>query len=148
MAMGQLKSAPWVNSVPAPTIVLITPKSFPRVRSPNDIGNLTVIAFPNGCSYRRRLEAWLGSAKLHPDRVMEFQSYHAIVACVAAGSGFAVVPRSVIRMTPGQSEVSVTSLPQAVSKARTQLVWRLGYHSVALDAMKKLLAVSALKKVA
>lgn len=129
-------------------LVLITPKSFGRIRSPGDIGNRTVIAFATGCSYRRRLESWLGAAKVLPDRVMEFQSYHAIVACVAAGAGIAVVPRAVIELTPGGREVAVTSLPSNVAKARTQLVWRPGHHSVALEAMKKLLASTALRKAA
>jgi DNA-binding transcriptional LysR family regulator len=129
-------------------IVLITPKSHSRVSSAKDIGNLTVIAFANGCSYRRRLEAWLGTAKVHPDRVMEFQSYHAIVACVAAGTGIAVVPRSVIEMTSAGKEVRVTSLPEATAKAKTQLVWRPGHDSVALDAMKTLVPTLALRKAA
>jgi DNA-binding transcriptional LysR family regulator len=121
-------------------LVLITPKSSGRIRTPKDIGKRTVIAFPAGCSYRRRLEAWFATAKLLPDRVMEFQSYHAIVACVAAGSGIAVVPRSVIEMTHGGREVVVSALPAAVAKSRTQLVWRPEHHSVALEALKKLLA--------
>jgi DNA-binding transcriptional LysR family regulator len=120
-------------------IVLVTPKSYPRIRKPRDIGRLTVIAFANGCSYRRRLESWLGTAKIHPDRVMEFQSYHAILACVAAGSGIAVVPRSVIGMTSAARDVNVVSLPAATAKAATRLVWRPSHHSVALEALRKLL---------
>src|SRR6185295_16043429 len=88
-------------------LVLITPKSCGRIRSPQDISTRTVIAFATGCAYRRRLESWLAMAKVVPDRVMEFQSYHAIVACVAAGSGIAIVPRSVIAMARGAREVSV-----------------------------------------
>src|SRR5258706_5855400 len=42
-------------------LVLITPKSFGPVRSPKDLENRTVIAFTTGCSYRRRLGAWLGA---------------------------------------------------------------------------------------
>jgi DNA-binding transcriptional LysR family regulator len=128
-------------------LVLITPKSFGRIRSPKDIGKRTVIAFANGCSYRRRLESWLAGAKVLPDRVLEFQSYHAIVACVAAGSGIAVVPRSVIEMTRAGSEVASTPLPSAIAKARTQLVWLPAHHSVALEALKALLA-PPLKKAA
>ena len=120
-------------------IVLVTPKSYPRIRTPRDIGKLTVIAFASGCSYRRRLEGWLGTAKVHPDRVMEFQSYHAILACVAAGSGIAVVPRSVIGMTSAAKDVNVVSLPAATAKAATRLVWRPSHHSVALEALRKLL---------
>ena len=117
-------------------LVLIAPKNHPRVRVPSDLGNLTVIAFANGCSYRRRLESWLGSDKLHPDRVMEFQSYHAIVACVAAGSGIAVVPKSVLEMTSAGRQVSVFPLPAPIAKAKTQLVWRPTHHSIALEALK------------
>ncbi len=129
-------------------IVLITPKSQSRVSTPKDLRDLTVIAFANGCSYRRRLESWLGTAKVHPDRVMEFQSYHAIVACVAAGTGIAVIPRSVIGMTSAGKEVKVTPLPQAIATAKTHLAWRPGHHSVALEAMKKLMPALALRKAA
>jgi DNA-binding transcriptional LysR family regulator len=121
-------------------LVLIAPRGARRIRSPRDIGNRTVIAFAAGCSYRRRLEAWLGAAKIAPDRVLEFQSYHAIVACVAAGTGIAVVPRSVIHMSLGEKDVAITPLPQEIAQARTRLAWRAGHHSVALQAMKTVLA--------
>ena len=117
-------------------LVLITPKSFRKIKTPSDIGRTTVIAFATGCSYRRRLEAWLGAARVVPERVMEFSSYHAIVACVAAGAGIAVVPRSVIRVSLAASGVATHPLPSAVSKARTFFVWRQGHQSIALDALR------------
>jgi DNA-binding transcriptional LysR family regulator len=67
---------------------------------------------------------------------MEFASYHAIVACVAAGAGIAIVPRSVIRVSLAASGVAIHSLPPAVAKARTCFVWRRGHRSIALDAMR------------
>ena len=70
---------------------------------------------------------------------MEFQSYHAIVLCVAAGSGVALVPRSVIEGAKGAREVVINPLPQAIARARTQLVWRQGHDSVALEALQQLL---------
>lgn len=124
-------------------LVLIAPRSSPRIRSPRDVASRTVIAFATGCSYRRRLEAWLGGAKVAPGRVMEFHSYHAIVACVAAGTGIAVVPRSVIHMALGEKDVAITPLPQEIAQARTRLAWIAGHHSVALQAMKTLLATRA-----
>jgi len=120
-------------------LVLITPKSFGPILSPKDIGNRTVIAFTTGCSYRRRLEAWLGASKVLQDRVIEFQSYHAIIACVAAGSGIAVVPRAVLALTHAGRNLAVTTLPAKFAKTRTQLVWRRDHQSVMLDAMTQLL---------
>ena len=124
-------------------LVLISPRGSRRIRSPRDIANRTVIAFATGCSYRRRLETWLGGAKVVPNRVMEFQSYHAIVACVAAGTGIAVVPRSVIHMSLGEKDVVIAPLPRDIAQARTRLAWRAGHHSVALQAMKTVLATKA-----
>jgi DNA-binding transcriptional LysR family regulator len=121
-------------------LVLITPSGSSKVRAPKDIAGSTVIAFAAGCSYRRRLEDWLGKGRVVPDRVMEFASYHAIVACVAAGSGVAVVPRSIIRAVLGAGQVDVHPLPAAVARARTQLVWRRGQASGALEALRRQLA--------
>jgi len=118
-------------------LVLITPKSFRRIKTPRDIGRTTLIAFAAGCSYRRRLEGWLGDAKVVPERVLEFGSYHAIVACVAAGAGIAIVPRSVIRVSLASADVATCALPAAVAKTRTFLVWRQGHQSILLDAMRE-----------
>src|SRR3954471_12232402 len=120
-------------------IVLITAKGRRPVRRPREIGNLTVIAFTEGCSYRKRLEAWLATDQVQPERVLEFQPYHAIVACVAAGSVIAAVPRSVLEMTPAPQEVSVIPLPPMTARAKTHLAWRPAHRSVALDAFKALL---------
>jgi len=116
-------------------LVLVTPPALARIRAPRDIGRTTMIAFTTGCSYRRRLEAWLGGARVVPERVMEFGSYHAIVACVAAGAGIAVVPRSVLRTVPAARSVAVHALPPAVARAWTHLVWRRGERSAALAAL-------------
>ncbi len=116
-------------------LVLITPPSLEPIRAPKDIGHTTLIAFTTGCSYRRRLEAWLGSANVIPERIMEFGSYHAIVACVAAGAGIAVVPRAVLRTVPAAKNVAAHALPASVAKARTHLVWRQGEKSPALAAL-------------
>jgi len=117
-------------------LVLITPKSFGRVRTAKDIGHASILAFAAGCSYRRRLEAWLGRSKLAPDRVMEYGSYHAIVACTAAGAGVAVVPRSVIDAVQPKRDVAIHPLPADIAEARTMLVWRKGHRSAALDALR------------
>lgn len=117
-------------------LVLITPKSFPPIKTPRDIGERTIIAFGAGCSYRNRLEDWLKRARVIPDRVIEFSSYHAIVACVAAGAGIAIVPRSVIRAVGSGSQVALYPLPAGIAHAKTLLVWRRDHRSTALDAMR------------
>ena len=116
-------------------LVVIEPRSGAPMRSPRDVAGRTVIAFSAGCSYRRRLEEWLGGAAVVPSQVMEFASYHAIIACVAAGAGIAIVPRSVLKLTNAEKELRVGALPRRTAKARTMLAWRAGHRSIALDAL-------------
>jgi len=118
-------------------LVLMTPKGL------TDIRHAVVLAFAAGCSYRRRLEAWLGRSGIAPERVMEYGSYHAIVACVAAGCGIAVVPRSVIRAVRPQKQVALRPLPRDVAEAKTQLVWREGHRSSALEALRGVLRAAS-----
>ena len=121
-------------------LVLITPLGFGRVATARDLGRATIIAFTTGCSYRRRLETWIGRAGVVPAQVMEFASYHAIVACVAAGAGIAVVPRSVIRAVGARHDVRTHTLPADVARATTMLVWCPGHESSALRALRGMLA--------
>jgi DNA-binding transcriptional LysR family regulator len=118
-------------------LVLITPKGHRPVKTPADIDERVVLAFATGCSYRRRLEAWLGRSSVVAERVMEYGSYHAITACVAAGAGIAVVPRSVLRVVGAESQVAAHALPAQVAKARTLLVWPRGQPSAALMALRE-----------
>jgi DNA-binding transcriptional LysR family regulator len=118
-------------------LVLITPKGHAPVKAPKDIDQRVVLAFTTGCSYRRRLETWLGRASVVAERVMEYGSYHAITACVAAGGGIAVVPRSVLRVVGAEAQVAVHALPPAIAKARTMLVWAHGHQSTPLTALRE-----------
>jgi DNA-binding transcriptional LysR family regulator len=113
-------------------LVLICPKKFDIKNEPH----AAILAFAAGCSYRRRLEAWLARAKIAPERIMEYGSYHAIVACVAAGAGVAVVPRSVLDSIRNKLAIETKILPRETAIAKTYLVWRTGHQSAALDALK------------
>jgi len=123
-------------------LVLVTSKAIPRVSGPADLGRTTLIAFTQGCSYRKRIEEWLGSANLMPERVLEFASYQAMIACVAAGTGFAVVPKSVLGALRATKSIRQHPLPKRFSHNRTHLVWN-GDPSPSLVALMSLLASAA-----
>jgi DNA-binding transcriptional LysR family regulator len=92
----------------------------------------------NGCSYRKRIEEWLGSASMMPARTLEFASYQAMIACVAAGTGYALVPRSLLASLRAGSEVKQHDLPPRIRRNRTHLVWQ-GAPSSALRRLQELL---------
>jgi DNA-binding transcriptional LysR family regulator len=122
-------------------LVLITPRDHPAVHAPRDVALDTVIAFPAGCAYRRRLARWLGPAHAAA-RILELASYHAIVACVASGTGVALVPRSVLATLRSGRNVRAHALPRSVARVVTALVRRRGERAPAIDALQSLLAQS------
>ena len=121
-------------------LVVVAPKSHARIRSARDVGADTVIAFPAGCAYRRRLQRWYAASELVPERVLELASYHAIVACVAAGTGIAIMPQSVLNAVRGGENLAVSPLAKNEGRVTTCLVWRKGESSPALNVLKAELA--------
>ncbi|MDB5953754.1 LysR family transcriptional regulator [Ramlibacter sp.] len=119
-------------------LVLITGEDVRPVRRASDLAGMTLIAFANGCSYRKRVEEWLGASALMPARTLEFASYQAMIACVAAGTGYAIVPRSLLATVHSAKDVRQHELPARVRRNRTHLVWQ-GTPSTSLVRLQELL---------
>lgn len=119
-------------------LVLITAKNAPAPRGAAHLDGCTMVAFPHGCSYRRRLVEWLAEAGASPARLLDLGSYHAIVACVAAGTGVGIVPAEVLDQTVLAGAVQRHRLPARLRVNRTHLVWT-GDASAPLRALLELL---------
>jgi len=120
-------------------LVLTAPKSFPPLQDAEQISGRTVIAFETGCAYRRYLDEWLLHAGIVPGAVMSVNSYLAILASVSAGTGFALIPQSVLDLVTSLDDYRCCRLPGKLSAVRTMLAWRSDYRSAKLDALKALL---------
>ncbi|MGH8779276.1 LysR family transcriptional regulator [Paraburkholderia sp.] len=116
-------------------LVMLTPRGHRPIREARDIALSTLVAFERGCAYRSYVERWYAQNGLRPARVLELGSYHAIVACVAAGAGVAVAPRSVLELQPQMNDIAIHSLG-ALGKIDTLLIWRRGHFSAALNALR------------
>jgi len=116
-------------------LVVIAPHSHPSIRRAEDVRTDTIIGFPSGCAYRRHFQSWLASGGVVPDKVLDLSSYHAIVACVASGTGIAMAPRSVLETIRGTESIAVYPLPKK-GAVMTSLVWRKGESSLALKALQ------------
>jgi DNA-binding transcriptional LysR family regulator len=119
-------------------LTIISAASHVPIRRPQDVDGDTVIAFPNGCYYRRVLQRWLGERRLPSVRILELGSYHAIVACVASGTGIALAPESVLE-TVQHASVTRHALPKVHSDVVTPLIWRASEQSPALVALRELM---------
>lgn len=122
----------------AERLVIISSTDHARISRPRDVQQDSVIAFPNGCAYRRALQRWLGPKRQGAIRVLELASYHAIVACVASGTGIALMPESVLA-TLHSAPVSRHPLPGVYANIVTPLVWRKAETSPALRALHEVL---------
>ena len=118
-------------------LVLITSRDAAPVTRAADLTGATLIAFANGCSYRKRLEAWLGASGVMPARTLEFGSYQAMIACVAAGTGFALVPRSLLAALRSATDVRQHEVPARIRRNHTHLVWH-GTPSTALTRLQEI----------
>lgn len=111
-------------------LLMILPAEHPPVHDVAEVRLRTLAGFARGCTYRQLAEDSLGT----PLTVQEVGSYHAILACVAAGACVGVLPRSVLQLlgTP-----PLRSLPLA--EVDTWLVWREGYATAAFERWRGLL---------
>jgi len=123
----------------AERLIVITNTDHPPIRRARDVEGASLIAFPEGCAYRRVLQRWLGQKSLATLRVLELNSYHAIVACVSSGTGIALVPESVLDTMP-DTPVLRHAIPNAQANITTPLVWRHGEVSPSVQALRTLIA--------
>jgi DNA-binding transcriptional LysR family regulator len=99
----------------------------------------TVIVFEHGCPHRKRLEDWYASRREMPERIIELASYHAMLGCVVAGMGIALIPSSVLTTFPEAKRLSVHRLARSENNARTVLIWRKGVDSANVKALREIL---------
>ena len=119
-------------------LVMLTPRGHRPIRDASDIALSTLVAFEHGCAYRSYAEKWYMAHGMRPARVLELGSYHAIVACVAAGAGVAVAPRSVLERQHDGDNIAIHSLGDP-GNIDTLLIWRRGHFSSALNALRETL---------
>jgi len=120
-------------------LILIAPATYPPLKDLEELRGKTIVAFEPGCAYRRYLEDWLTDSGIAPGGFMAMGSYLAILACVSAGAGFAVVPQSVLDTVSTKAKFRRYPLPDRMARIKTLLSWRADYRSAKLDALKDFL---------
>ncbi|WNV11777.1 LysR substrate-binding domain-containing protein [Tardiphaga sp. 709] len=121
-------------------LVLLTPAGHPEVRTAQDVKPRALAAFAPGCTYRELAQNWLtengGTAAgltFH-----EVKSYHAMLACTAAGACISVMPKSVVEL---MRHVAVETTP--FTTVDTYLACRPGFATPAFQAFRDILLESS-----
>ncbi len=120
-------------------LVLVAPHSFPDLEHIHEINGKTIVAFKAGCAYRRYLEEWLLDSGIVPGGSIAVDSYLTLLACVSAGAGYTVVPRSVLDTVRSRGQFRYYPLPKKFQWIRTMMSWRADYQSAKLNALRSLL---------
>ncbi|MBW4707177.1 LysR family transcriptional regulator [Roseobacter sp. YSTF-M11] len=118
--------------------VIVTGQDHPPISDSGDLPR-TVIVFEHGCPHRRRLEEWYAERRDLPQRTVELGSYHAMLGCVLAGMGAALVPRSVISSFPEAHRLRIHRLPKHQQRLRTLLIWQKGACPPKVAALRRIL---------
>jgi LysR family transcriptional regulator, cell division regulator len=110
--------------------------SSPGVRSLRDLcrlGEVKILVFREGCSYRTKLERILHSRGARSIRVMEFGTLDGILGCAAAGLGVTMLPKALVHEASRRGEIALHRLSRADSRVETVFVRRHdGFVSSAL----------------
>ena len=120
-------------------MVIIAPLNHAPIHRGQDVNGQSIYAFRANCSYRHHFERWFTQDAAVPGKIFELESYHGMLACVSAGAGLALMPRSMLESMPGCATVSVWPMSQNFRYLRTWLVWRSGTVSRSLAMFVKLL---------
>jgi LysR family transcriptional regulator, cell division regulator len=84
--------------------------------------DLKAVVLRAGCSYRQRLEDILARRGIVGVRLLEFGTIEAIFACVAAGLGISLLPKSLVEA--GLARVAAHPLPSADAVVDTVFIRR------------------------
>lgn len=120
-------------------MVIVAPADRAVITDAREVSGANLYAFRANCSYRRHFESWFHAGQSLPGKIHEMESYHGMLACVIAGAGIALMPRSMLESMPGSHQVSLSPLPAEWRYLNTWLIWRRGAKTRQLEAFIGLL---------
>jgi LysR family transcriptional regulator, cell division regulator len=119
-------------------LVLVSPTSLQSLSDLANVKDLKIIVFQKDCSYRQRLDSFLGEmgVKYH---VMEFSSLDAIITCISAGVGITLLPAAMVDDVWKDRSVAVHQLPADKTWVQVVFVQRSdSYPTSALNSFLKM----------
>ena len=116
-------------------LVLVRARGSGDCRQRMKEGDLTVIVFRQGCSYRQRLDAHFAARGWLPFHRFEFGTLEGVLGCVAANVGLTVLPRSAVESSGYRADLTMESLGPTPMMVDTLFVRKTGaYVGAALHA--------------
>lgn len=92
-------------------LVLVSGQPLVGFPTADQLGNAVFLAFRQGCSYRQRIELLMAARGVPAVRIMELGMLDTILGCVAAGMGYALLPRALVEAQQPRFGVHWCALP-------------------------------------
>lgn len=106
------------------TLILVSDLHHKMIKKPTDLKlEPTLLGFNHNCAYRTRLTDWLKQGSIIA-KVVEINSYHTLLSCVAAGMGVGIVPQALLEHYPFSQKIQTHPLPAKWRKSVTAIIWR------------------------
>jgi len=120
-------------------LVLVSGLQQIEIKHPKDLGsNPTLLGFSPACAYRTRLADWVKESDIIA-KVIEINSYHALLNCVTAGMGVGLIPEILLDFYPFKAGLKVHALPKHLETTTTSLIWRVDSLKPSMSAFNDLL---------
>ena len=124
--VADVKGSAELHSVPVydEELVLVSSLFHSKIVKPQDVeADQSILAFNSECAYRSRLMVWLGNFATQKS-VIEIQSYHSLLSCVAAGMGIGLVPKTLLEQYAFRSDIQTHALPKKFANTKTTAICR------------------------
>ena len=105
------------------TLVLVTAAEHRDVITGADLKVSRPLVFVKGCNYRSRLGQWLRLQGVDYADPLEFGSFQAILGCVSAGMGIALLPESVVRQYEHNFPIRSHAITPQIGNVNTMMIW-------------------------
>lgn len=103
----------------AERLVLVSAAPLEAMPTAERLLSATFLAFRQGCSYRQRIELLLAACGVSAVRIMEFGTLDAILGCVSAGMGYALLPKATVDAQRYRFPIHSLELPDAIARVDT-----------------------------
>ncbi|MBO1004275.1 LysR family transcriptional regulator [Pseudogracilibacillus auburnensis] len=95
-----------------------------ETKSLEEIIELPILRFSDGCGYRAKLNEWLYDETITPSKVMELGTLETTLGSVISGLGIAYVPYSAVETYATQNLIRCYELPEKYSHITTIFIYR------------------------
>lgn len=108
-----------------------------KAATEDDLKDMPMLVFKEGCKYRRNLERWLNDENVEEAAIVEFGTLETIIGSIKSGLGISLVPESTVKGDLERGELYGYELSSKYSEISTDFIWHK--ESYMTTAMNKFL---------